>query len=96
MRNAIFVSVKKCSRAEVYNKETMKKEFKKTKDGEPVYSLFYLKENYNPELDFTETTVEKISSLIELEPGDYLLEVEIFSINNKIYYRVISNLKTQK
>lgn len=96
IKNLIAIKVAGCKPAEKYD-ETQRKFIPKVdKDGNQVFSLLYVTEKENSDLGLTETSVEKISSLIELKPGDYVLEVEVFCIKNKIFYKVISVLKEKK
>ena len=64
---------------------------KLTKDGQPVFNLYYEVDSVRKvgEKEFKEKKVERISSLIDLKEGSYLLEAEQFIIQNKAYYRAI-------
>lgn len=90
MKNLVEIEVVQCERAQQFNVATKKQEPKASKDGNPVYNLFYILKNKKKvgTMEVEEQTVEKIGSLIELKPGKYILEVELFSVEKKIFHRV--------
>ena len=94
MKNLVQLTVVQCTPAESYNMETKKMEPKKTKDGQPLFALYFIEKNKKKigDLEIDEQTVEKINSLISLKPGLHTLEVEIFTIENKLFYRAISKV----
>lgn len=97
IKNILEIEVVGCEKANNFNLETRKEEAKMTKDGRPVFNLFYIEKGKKKvgNLELDEQTVEKVGSLLELKPGKHLCEVEIYHFENKFYYRVTS-LYTQK
>lgn len=98
MKHLVQINVIACERATAFNQETKQKESKSTKDGRPVFNLSYLQKGVKKvgEIEVEETQVCRISSLLELKPGQHMLKVEIFSVNGKIYPRAIAEIKGGK
>ena len=92
IRNLIEIEVVGCEKANSFNVETRKLVEKITPDGRPVFSLFYIEKGKKKvgDIEVDEQTVEKVGSLIQLKPGKYLCEVELFAFEKKIYHRVVS------
>jgi hypothetical protein len=90
IKNIIEIEVVGCEKANSFNVDTRKIEEKKTPDGRSVFSLFYIEKGKKKvgNIEVDEQTVEKVGSLIELKPGKYLCEVELFAFEKKIYHRV--------
>lgn len=95
MKNLVQIEVAECVPAEMMNPVTKRMEPKVTKAGEPVFNLFYIRKEKRQIAgkEIEEVRVEKIGSLLNLKPGSYILEVELFAIDGKIYPRAIATLK---
>jgi hypothetical protein len=91
MKHLVKITVVASERATSFNQETKSQEPKTTKDGKPVFNLYY-EEETEKEVGgkkLLSKEVKKISSLIEVE-GEQLLEVEHFIINGKLFVRALA------
>ena len=96
------IEVAAVTKAQDYNVETRERTDAKTKDGAQKYELHIpVKTKVKKgEVELEELNYEKLNSLIEIQPGNHTVELEMFEIMDKpskkmqTFFRVIALVKS--
>lgn len=85
----VEVQVLQSSPGETFDPVTRKKSPKVTSDGKPCFTLMVLNKMKTTvgNQEFEEVHIDRLNSTVDLKPGKYLLAVENFIIEGKLFLR---------